>query len=129
LELDIHFHDHVTSIYEKVRNKAIIQYFSPFVSVNLNTMADALKTTVPALEKELSRLITEGEISARIDSHNKLLYARTADQRSATFEKVLQMGEEYQRNTKSLLLRVNFMKNEFYVRPPRNDDVELPQKR
>ncbi len=134
----------MNSIFEKIRCKAIVQYFSPFVSVNLNTMADALKTTVPALEKELSRLIMEGQISARIDSHNKarhslcvmsrplpdgsrqILYSRTTDQRSTTFEKSLQVGEECQRNTKAMLMRVNFMRNEFYVRPPRTQEEDAP---
>ncbi len=33
LELDVHFYPHVASVYEKIRNKALIQYFSPYVSV------------------------------------------------------------------------------------------------
>nr|P68352.1 RecName: Full=COP9 signalosome complex subunit 1; Short=CSN complex subunit 1; AltName: Full=Constitutive photomorphogenesis protein 11; AltName: Full=FUSCA protein 6; Short=FUSCA6 [Brassica oleracea] len=32
-------------------------------------------------------LITDNQIQARIDSHNKILYARHADQRNATFQK------------------------------------------
>jgi COP9 signalosome complex subunit 1 len=122
LELDIFLAGHVNSLYEKIRSKAIIQYFSPYVSVNLNVMAEAFKTSVSGLEKELSRLIMEGSISARIDSHGKVLYARTIDQRSATFDKALQMGEEYQRNTKAMLLRMNCVRNEFYVKPRMGDD-------
>ncbi len=53
LELDIFLALHVNSIYDKIRSKAIIQYFSPYVSVNLNVMAEAFKTTVPSLEKVL----------------------------------------------------------------------------
>jgi len=121
LQLDIHLHDHVESLYQKIRNKAIVQYFSPFVSVNLNTMAQAFNTDVPSLEKELSGLILEGSIQARIDSHNQILYARTTNQRSSTFEKALKMGEEYQRNTKAMLFRINLNRNEFVVRPPRTE--------
>jgi len=122
LQLDIHLHEHVEALYQKIRNKALIQYFSPFISVDLNTMADAFNTNVAGLEKELSRLIMDGSIQARIDSHNKRLYARTTDQRSATFEKTIKMGEEYQDNTQSLLLRVNLMRNDFVVKPPRRQD-------
>lgn len=121
LQLDIHLHDHVESLYQKIRNKAIVQYFSPFVSVNLNTMAQAFNTDIPSLEKELSGLILEGSIQARIDSHNQILFARTTNQRSTTFEKALKMGEEYQRNTKAMLFRVNLMRHEFVVRPPRTE--------
>ncbi|KAL6079646.1 COP9/signalosome complex subunit Csn1 [Balamuthia mandrillaris] len=117
LLLDLHLHDHVEALYQKIRNKALVQYFSPFISVDLNTMAQAFNTDVGGLEKELSGLIMEGSIQARIDSQNKILYARTANQRCVTFEKALKMGEEYQRNTKAMLLRVDLMKHDFVVRP------------
>lgn len=121
LQLDIHLHEHVESLYLKIRNRALVQYFSPFSSIDLKIMADAFNTNVAGLEKELSRLIVENLISARIDSHNKRLYARTTDQRSATFEKSFQMGDEYQDNLKSMLLRVNLLRNDFHVKPIRND--------
>jgi len=124
LLLDLHLHDHVASLYQKIRSKAIVQYFSPFISVDLNTMAVAFNTDVLGLEKELSGLIMEGSIEARIDSHNKILFARTTNQRSSTFERALKMGDDYQRNTKAMLLRVNLMRNDFIVRPPRSEREE-----
>jgi len=119
LLLDIHLHDHVAVLYEKIRNKALIQYFSPFVSIDLKLMASSFNTTVPALEQELSRLIMDSSIQARIDSHNKILYARNTDQRNLTFEKAVKMGEEYERNTKGMLLRMNLLKHDFIIKPPR----------
>nr|GMD62385.1 probable methyltransferase PMT13 [Ipomoea batatas] len=98
LLLDIHLHDHVETLYNQIRNKALIQYTHPFVSVDLNMMANAFKTTVTGLEKELESLITDNQIQARIDSHNKILYARHADQRNATFQRVLQTGGEFDRD-------------------------------
>jgi len=124
LLLDIHLHDHVVSLYQQIRNKALIQYFSPFVSVDLGTMAKAFNTDVPGLEKELSSLILEGSIQARIDSHNKVLYAKAINQRSSTFDKAIKMGDNYQRNTKAMLLRVNLMKYDFVVRPPNRREKE-----
>lgn len=44
------------------------------------------------LEKELAELIQSEQIQARIDSHNKVLYARHADQRNATFQSALRTG-------------------------------------
>eukprot|EP01115_Flamella_aegyptia_P009103 TRINITY_DN3851_c0_g1_i2.p1 TRINITY_DN3851_c0_g1~~TRINITY_DN3851_c0_g1_i2.p1 ORF type:complete len:317 (-),score=105.72 TRINITY_DN3851_c0_g1_i2:149-1099(-) len=87
LLLDIFLHEHVESLYQKIRNKALVQYFTPFMSVDLNTMAQAFNSDVAGLEKELSRLIMEGAIQARIDSHNKRLYGRQTDQRTVTFQK------------------------------------------
>jgi len=122
--LDIHLHEHVESLYQKIRSRALVQYFSPFTSVDLNIMAGSFNTNVKDLEKELSKLIMDGQISARIDSHNKRLYARTTDQRSSTFEKTILMGDEYQENMKSLLLRVSMLKNDFVVKPPRREERE-----
>lgn len=119
LMLDIHLHDHVETLYSQVRHKAIIQYTTPFISVDLNTMANAFKTSVNGLEKELEALITENQIQARIDSHNKVLYARHADQRNATFQRVLQTGEEFERNVKSMLLRANLIKLDHSMRAAR----------
>lgn len=129
LLLDIYLHQHVASLYEKVRNKALVQYFSPFASVDLNIMAQAFNTNVANLEKELSRLIMEGSISARIDSHNKRLYARQTDQRSSTFDKTIRLGEEYQESSKALLLRVNVLRNDFVVKPQRRDDMRDSSKK
>ncbi|KAI3925803.1 hypothetical protein MKX01_003362 [Papaver californicum] len=108
--LDIHLHDHVETLYSQIRHKALIQYTHPFVSVDLRMMADAFKTDVSGLEKELEALITDNQIQARIDSHNKILYARHADQRNSTFKNVLQMGDEFDRDVKSMLLRANVLK-------------------
>lgn len=47
------------------------QYFSPYVSADMNKMAVAFNTTVADLEDELTQLILEGLINARIDSHSK----------------------------------------------------------
>ncbi|MCL7043421.1 hypothetical protein MKW94_017518, partial [Papaver nudicaule] len=74
LLLDIHLHDHVETQYSQIRHKALIQYTHPFVSVDLHMMVDAFKTDVSGLEKELEALITDNQIQARIDSHNKILY-------------------------------------------------------
>ncbi|KAJ7007601.1 COP9 signalosome complex subunit 1-like [Populus alba x Populus x berolinensis] len=95
LMLDIHLHDHVQTLYDQIRNKALIQYTHPFLSVDLHMMANAFKTT------------------ARIDSHNKILYARHADQRNATFQRVLQTGSEFDRDVRAMLLRANLIKLEY----------------
>ncbi|KAK2983978.1 hypothetical protein RJ640_027303 [Escallonia rubra] len=113
LLLDIHLHDHVETLYEQIRSKALIQYTHPFLSVDLHMMANAFKTTVAGLEKELEALITDNQIQARIDSHNKILYARHADQRNATFQRVLQTGDEFDRDVRAMLLRANLIKHDY----------------
>ncbi|KAM6967267.1 COP9 signalosome complex subunit 1 isoform 1-T1 [Tautogolabrus adspersus] len=95
-----------------------VQYFSPYVSADMTKMAQAFNTTVAALEDELTQLILEGLINARIDSHSKILYARDVDQRSTTFEKSLQMGKEFQRRAKAMILRAAVLRNQIHVKSP-----------
>uniref|UniRef100_A0A8C1TAA3 PCI domain-containing protein n=1 Tax=Cyprinus carpio TaxID=7962 RepID=A0A8C1TAA3_CYPCA len=135
LLLDMYLAPHVRTLYTQIRNRALIQYFSPYVSADMNKMAVAFNTTVAALEDELTQLILEGLINARIDSHSKaglhslicyphmsfsgtILYARDVDQRSTTFEKSLQMGKEFQRRAKAMILRAAVLRNQIHVKSP-----------
>ena len=53
LLLDLHLHDHVEQLYADVRSKALVQYFSPFVTVDMRLMASAFNVDVEVLEKEV----------------------------------------------------------------------------
>uniref|UniRef100_A0A4X1U8Q8 COP9 signalosome complex subunit 1 n=1 Tax=Sus scrofa TaxID=9823 RepID=A0A4X1U8Q8_PIG len=118
LLLDMYLAPHVRTLYTQIRNRALIQYFSPYVSADMRKMATAFNTTVAALEDELTQLILEGLINARIDSHSKILYARDVDQRSTTFEKSLLMGKEFQRRVKAMILRAAVLRNQIHVKSP-----------
>ena len=72
LLLDMYLAPHVPTLYTKIRNRALIQYFSPYMSADMRRMAEAFNTSVSALEDELMQLILDGQIQARIDSHNKV---------------------------------------------------------
>eukprot|EP01006_Ploeotia_vitrea_P059358 TRINITY_DN71_c0_g1_i1.p1 TRINITY_DN71_c0_g1~~TRINITY_DN71_c0_g1_i1.p1 ORF type:complete len:437 (+),score=42.18 TRINITY_DN71_c0_g1_i1:46-1356(+) len=117
LLIDIHLRQHVEHIYNTIRQRALKQYVSPFLSVDLNKMASAFNTTVPALEKELATLI-QGGVQARIDSHNKILYARRDNQRVLTFEKVIASGRDFVKETEANVRRLNMLKTDFSVRAP-----------
>ena len=47
--------------------------YSPYSSADLNLMASAFNMNISQLESELMNLILEGQIQARIDSHNKVI--------------------------------------------------------
>jgi len=119
LQLDMHLWDHVATIYELIRQKTLIQYFTPYSSVNMTTMAAALNTDVAGLESELQQLIMNAHISARIDSHNKILYARHTDERTAIFQRALQNGEEYLHDSKALLVRMNLFRHNIIAKAPK----------
>ncbi|KAL9652431.1 hypothetical protein ABK040_000004 [Willaertia magna] len=126
LLLDIYVRDHVTSLYEKIRSKALVQYVSTFTSVDMNKMATVFNTTVDNLEKELAALIMDKQIKARIDSHKKILYARVTDQRNATYQKVLEFGDSFIRESEISILRMNINKQrDFVVKPNRKMAKQL----
>ncbi|XP_064867049.1 COP9 signalosome complex subunit 1-like [Oncorhynchus nerka] len=80
----------------------------------MTKMSQSFNTTVLSLEDELTQLILEGLINARIDSHSKILYARDVDQRGHTFEKSVHMGKEFQRRAKATILRAA-VRNQIHV--------------
>ncbi|KAK0168722.1 hypothetical protein PV327_002496 [Microctonus hyperodae] len=122
--LDMYIAPHVNTLYTQIRNRALIQYFSPYLSADMRRMAVAFNRSVPALEDELMQLILDGQIQARIDSHNKILYAKDVDQRSTTFEKSISVGKEYQRRTRMLILRAAILKHQIHVKCPQRDNSQ-----
>lgn len=62
LLIDIYLAPHVMNLYNLIRNKALVQYFSPYLSADMTKMAVAFNTTVSALENELMQLILDGQI-------------------------------------------------------------------
>ncbi len=118
LKTDIYMREHVQSLVEKIRSKALIQYVSPFSSVDLRKMANVFSTTVENVESEVAQLIMDKHIKARIDSHNKILYARMTDERNNTYQKVMEFGDSFVRETEANILRMNMLKQrDFVVKP------------
>jgi len=74
LLLDINLKYTVNEFYKIINEKALIQYFSPFQTVDMNKMAKSFNMTVTDLQEKLVKLIESNNIKARIDSHNKVKY-------------------------------------------------------
>ena len=66
LLLDIYLAPHVTNLYNLIRNKALVQYFSPYLSADMRKMAISFNTTVISLEDELMQLILDGQIQVAL---------------------------------------------------------------
>jgi COP9 signalosome complex subunit 1 len=118
--LDVYMSKHYRKLFNKIRDTALIQYFRPFISIKIPTMAKAFGFDVAVLEGYLAELIGDNRIQARIDSANKVVYARNSDQRNTTFQKSMSMGTAYVRNVKSMLMRMSLIKHDFVVRHPKS---------
>jgi len=122
--LDVYLAPHVHTLFSKIRNRGLVQYFSPYISADLHKMAESFNTNVPNLENELMKLILSGHIQARIDSHNKVLLAQDVDQRSQTFEKAVDMAELYTRRARSIVLRSALLRAGILVKCPTREQPE-----
>lgn len=127
LMLDMYLANHVKTLYSMIRNRGLIQYFSPYLSADLRLMASCFNTSIADLEDELMILILDGQIQARIDSHNKVLHAQDVDQRSAIFEKALEMGDLYKRRCNMTILRSAVLKNNIVVKTARQEQAGVAE--
>lgn len=107
LELDYYLHSRVDSILSAIRGKALVQYFSPYSSMDLNKMASAFNVSVEEMERELSTCIGDNHIAAKIDSHSKIVYASTTNKRRELLKQVMTLGDDFLRDNKALLMRVS----------------------
>ncbi|KAJ3442890.1 cop9 signalosome complex subunit [Anaeramoeba flamelloides] len=119
LLLDQYLSSHVERLYIRIREKAIIQYFSPYLTLDMKKMATDFGTTLELIEIEVSNLIAEDKLAGKIDQKNKILYGTRINKRSQTFQEVLSFGKDYRRKTRALLLRANLIQNKMTVKRPR----------
>ena len=85
--LDLYLAPHVNTLYSSIRNRALIQFFFPYISVDLHRIATAFNTDVESMEKEIKQMILDGQLEARIDSVNKFLYAKDFYPETAKYKK------------------------------------------
>ena len=119
LKYDLYMGDIIEDIYTDIRNRALLQYFSPFKSASIEVAAQAFNADVATIEKELAQLIMDGKLQARIDSAQKILHATFSDQRYLTFKKSIDCGERFIRDLQIVLLRSNMLKQSFILRQAR----------
>jgi COP9 signalosome complex subunit 1 len=117
---DIHFGHHYDDLVRMITERFVIQYFSPYQTVDLRKMAVAVGMEMAELEKFVSRLITEGSLPARIDSANLILRRNEFDERQQTMQKVLAVTEKHTEEMRSSVLRLSVMRHNFKI----SDDIE-----
>lgn len=70
--LDIYMQRHIDDLYRMVRSKSIVQYFIPFSCVTLDSMNQAFAPPGKNIDKELSNMIQNGELNARINTIDRV---------------------------------------------------------
>ncbi|KAL7957731.1 PCI domain-containing protein [Trichoderma compactum] len=107
--LDIYLQPHIPTIYSRIREKCIVQYFIPFSCVTLDSLDAAFGTPNQSVELELIRMIRDGSLRARIDAKSKLLVAVSPDPRLVVQTNALAVARKYEQEAKERLRRVNLI--------------------
>lgn len=121
--LDIHLHSHVNTLMDMIRDRCIVQYFSPYSSVSLEKMGAVFGQNVADMEEIVAKLIKNGGVEgmtlgegARINSINKTLsvYSSSTVERKARRRarvKAAKMGIDFVRNAEGMVMRVACLEN------------------
>merc|ERR1712070_230901 len=115
LSLDVHLHSQVTDLCQQIRSKGMVQYFAPFLSVSLHSMAEAFNTDVEGIQAEVAQLVGKRQLDAKIDSHKKILHVRNSNQRKATYQNAMRVSQDFLDTTQALVLRMNLLERDFGV--------------
>lgn len=115
--LDIYLHQHLAVIYNKVRSKAIVQYFAPFSRVTLDSMSQTFATSQP-IEDELVEMIQAGVLKARIDMENRVLVSEEKNMRSEVHQEAQAAIKAFTREAHLRLLRMNIVNAGLEVKAP-----------
>jgi COP9 signalosome complex subunit 1 len=115
LLLDVHLSKHVVPLISQITERIVLQFFSPYSSLDLNKMATTLNMNAVDLEVLVAALISSGKISARIDSESRTLHRRQHDVRSLTLEKVEKLSAKHLTEVKRGILRLSVMQHGLQV--------------
>ncbi|XP_006455086.1 hypothetical protein AGABI2DRAFT_209370 [Agaricus bisporus var. bisporus H97] len=117
--IDVHISSHVYELTNKIKNSAVVLYFQPFSSIKLDRMSKAFGWNVETVEEHVVNLIQSGEIQGRIDSQNKVLYAKKTDYRSDLVARTIQVGNDIISANRKVLLRMRLQQADMIVKPPK----------
>ena len=123
--LDIHLQSHLLRLYYDIRSKAIRQSFIPFSSVTLAALAEAFNTDEPTIEFELTQLIKNGDLEARIDLVDRALLAKKVDARSQVHVQALATTKEYERSAHLRILRMAVLNAGLEVKSPKDKGSQV----
>ncbi|KAH9887411.1 26S proteasome subunit RPN7-domain-containing protein [Xylariomycetidae sp. FL2044] len=114
--LDIYLQRHVDAIYSKIRSKCIVNYFSPFSCVRLDTLNASFAKPGGSLETELVEMIKSGALKARINTIDGLLVAVPSNSRASMQFKGLEAARNYEKMALERIRRMSLAAAELEIK-------------
>ena len=90
---DFLLHPHFRYYLKEARVTVYSQYLQSYKSVSLDSMAGAFGVGVDFMDEELSGLISEGRVAAKIDRVDGVVYTTRPDPKNAAYQQVVKMGD------------------------------------
>lgn len=126
--LDIHLQQHVSTLYSRIRTKAIKQYLVPFSRVTLDAMAKVFSPTgnattsggesgASSLVPELIKLIQNGTLDARIDLEKGVIVSKQPDLRADVHKTAIDSVKGYGHEAHLRLIRTSILHAGLEVTP------------
>ncbi|KAJ8903836.1 hypothetical protein NDN08_000369 [Rhodosorus marinus] len=115
LALDLYLSAHVEALCGEVRSKGLIQYCLPYRSVDMKAIANSFNTTTEPVLEELSALIEQGKIKARIDTEKKVLFRKNKNRKALAYKEAIATGEDVFAEVDAILLRMQLMRQNKYI--------------
>jgi COP9 signalosome complex subunit 1 len=137
--LDLFLSAHVDILFARIRQRSITAYFSSFSQVSIAALAasfpptrqDASVSSEVAMEDELLSMIQNGQLDARLDVVDGMLFAPYKDHRAQTHEKARKTAAMVERTLLLRLHRVNMTLADLEIRrePKGRDGMGPPMDR
>jgi COP9 signalosome complex subunit 1 len=120
--MDIFLNPHVETLWKMMREKCIVQYFQPYLSVSLITMKESFGfDDVDEVEDVIASLIESKRIvGARIDGVNRTLTSMSVKglerrKRKMMMSKIGMMGDKLIGEVEGMILRMSCLENNIIV--------------
>ena len=126
--VDLFLSPHVDILYREIRQRALVQAFLPYSTLELSTFSSLFSTPIEEITSEIVQLIESGKIRGRLDhprmvtldcdsvAHHQVVIARERNQQSRLFEGSLKMASDYIKSAHGLLLNFKVAQAELEVR-------------
>jgi 26S proteasome regulatory subunit N7 len=90
---DRYLYRHARWYGREMRVRAYGQYLESYRSVQLSSMASEYGMSVPLLDQELSRFISQGRLNCKIDKVSGVIETNRPDTRNAQYQSMLKSGD------------------------------------
>jgi len=107
----------VSALIELIHSRSIVQYVSPFSSVQIQTMAGVFKMTEEEMMNTVEKMVEKGRIQGRIDGVDKVLKLTGKDPRAELYAKVAKVGKETYYATRAAALHLLLRQADIVVDP------------